>query len=162
MIARAKGGKAQRPTQPAVSRQALHAANTVARLLLFASLAVTLPACTDSGPKSPVAPYALTMIGTTRLPAVMYEDEGYKLEVTAGTLELADPDKYTMSMTVVETVDGNKSTYTDTESGKWALATDGSILITLATGEQVTATWHGTQLTVTRDETDFVYEMAGR
>lgn len=92
----------------------------------------------------------------------MYEDEGYRLEVTAGTLDLTDPDKYTMSMTVNETVDGNKSTYTDTESGTWTLAQPGSIVITLATGETVTATWQGTQLTVTRDDLVFVYERSER
>ena len=78
------------------------------------------------------------------------------------TLDLTAPDQYTMAMTVNETVDGSTSTYTDTESGTWSLAQAGSILITLATGEQLTATWQGTQLTVTRDDTVFVYERTER
>lgn len=131
------------------------------RRLLFASLAVTF-ACKDGGPKTPIAPYALTMIGTTRLPVVMYQAESYTLEVTSGTVELTAPDKLTMTMTVNETVDGNKSTYTDIESGTWALESGGAITITLVSGEKLAAVWSGTQLTVTRDETTFVYEMSDR
>ena len=115
-------------------------------------------ACSDGGPKSPIAPYALSAIGTTKLPAVMYAEEGYSLEATAGTLELIAPDTYTMSLTTIETVDGNTSTYVDNETGTWQLAVGGAITLTASGGEQFTASWVGTTLTVTRAETTFLYE----
>ena len=131
----------------------------MARALVFATLTM---ACADAGPKSPIAPYALQTIETSPLPFVMYEDESYKLEVTAGTLELEEPDKYSMTTTVIETVDGNKSTYIDSEAGTWTLGENGSVTIHLVGGETLAAVWSRTRLTLTRDGVTFAYEMSDR
>jgi hypothetical protein len=129
---------------------------------LFASLALAAAGCNEStGPDSPIAPYALSAIGTTSLPALMYAEEGYTLEVTAGTIELVEPDTYTATLTVIETVDGNQSTYVDQESGTWLLK-DGMIEFSALSGDTFTATWSGTRLTVGRDGVTYVYEMSNR
>jgi hypothetical protein len=91
----------------------------------------------------------------------MYAEEGYTLEVTAGTIELVEPDKYTATLTVVETVDGNKSTYVDQESGTWG-GLNGVIELYPLSGEMFAATWSGTRLTVGRDGVTYVYEMSNR
>jgi hypothetical protein len=137
-------------------------ANTVGRLALFASLTLGGVACNDStGPTTPIAAYTLTAIGSAGLPTVMYAEEGYSLEVTAGTIELVEPDEYTASLTVIETVDGIKSTYVDQESGTWAMV-NGVIELSPLAGSTFTATWSGTRLTVNRDDVIYVYEMSNR
>ena len=128
----------------------------------FATLGLALSGCADSGPKSPIAPYTLQAIGTTPLPVVLYQEEGYRLEVTAGTIDLEEPDKYTMTMTVLETVDGNKSTYVESETGTWILGENGTVSITLLAGGTLSAVWSRTRLTLTREEGSFVYEMSDR
>jgi hypothetical protein len=129
----------------------------VARLAAFASVGVT-GACKDNGPDNPIAPYSLRAVGTANLPAVMFQEEGYKLEVTAGTLELVAPDKYTFTLSTVETVDGTKSNYVDSESGKWVLGQNGEVTLTASSGEVFTAAWSRKTLTVTRFDTSLTFE----
>ena len=129
-------------------------------MAILASLAITFAACADpSGPTTPVASYALTSFGTRALPAVMFEEEGYRLEVTAGSATLEADSTFTFSTTVIETVDGNKSTYVDNEAGEWVQGEAGAITFTLSSGEVCSAVWTGTTLTVTRSEMVFVYTM---
>lgn len=106
-----------------------------------------------------MARYALTAFGAKALPATMFEEVGYKLEVTAGAAELTADNKFTLTTTVNETVDGNKSTYVDAESGTWIQAEGGAITLTSVSGEVFTAMWSGTTLTVTRMEMVFGYTM---
>ncbi|HET9424329.1 MAG TPA: hypothetical protein VFO55_03075 [Gemmatimonadaceae bacterium] len=128
---------------------------------ILASVAVTLlAACGDAtGPTSPVAAYALSSVDTKALPVVMYAEEGYSLEVTAGEMTLTADGKYTASMRVVETVDGNKSTYVDTESGTWTQADGGAITLKPTGAAEYSATWSGKTLTVPVFEQTFVYTM---
>jgi hypothetical protein len=137
-------------------------AYTVARRVGFASLLVTLASCADSGPKSPISPYDLVSVDTKPLPVVMYQEEGYQLEIIGGTLELTEPDSYEMTLTVLEIVDGNISTYVDRESGSWLLGEQGAIAFTGSGAVSFTGSWHRTQLTVARDEGTFTFEMTGR
>jgi hypothetical protein len=139
-----------------------HVAYTVARRVGFASLLVTLASCADSGPKSPISPYDLVSVDTKPLPVVMYQEEGYQLEIIGGTLELTEPDSYEMTLTVLEIVDGNISTYVDRESGSWLLGEQGAIAFTGSGAVSFTGSWHRTQLTVARDEGTFTFEMTGR
>src|SRR4051812_27976088 len=160
MIAAADDDRGKKkPKAPQLARRTLHAAYLVGRLATFASLGATL-ACQDNGPKTPIAPYALTALGTTRLPAVMFQEVGYKLEITAGTLELIEPDKYTLSLSSIETVDGNKSNYVDNESGTWVLGENGTITLTAVGGEIFTAVWNKRTLTAARFDTTLVFEMS--
>jgi hypothetical protein len=157
------GGERQRDYQDLTAPpRRLHAAYTVARRAAFASLFVTFASCADAGPKSPISPYALVSVDSKPLPVVMYEEESYRLEITGGTLELTEPDSYELTLTVVETVDGNKSTYIDRESGSWVLGDQGAIAFTGIGAIAFTGNWHRTQLTVTRDEGTFSFEMTGR
>ena len=134
--------------------------NTVRRLAVLASLTLVAIGCRDAGgPTSPIAPYELSLIGTSALPVVLYSEEGYSLEVTAGAVELKADSTYTMELTVLETVDGNKSTYTDIESGTWLQGAAGAVTLTSTTAESFTAVWSGTTLTVTRSEVVYVYNM---
>lgn len=131
------------------------------RLAFCASLAVTIlgGGCTDSGPKSPVSAYALTTVGAKPLPVMMFEEVGYTLQVIGGTAELTADGKYTLSLTVKETVDGKESTYIDRESGAWTIL-DYKVTLTPTEGDPHEATWERTTLTMTLVEVVFVFTMS--
>lgn len=121
------------------------------------ALVVLLAACGEvTGPKSPVGTYALSSVDAKPLPATMYADTGYTVEVTAGTIALTADLKYTSSVTTRETVDGNVSTYIDRFSGTWAQA-GSTITLTPTRGPTQSATLSGTRLTVTQSDGVFVY-----
>lgn len=115
-------------------------------------------ACTDNtGPTSPVAAYALTSVGAKPLPVIMYAEQGYSLQVIAGDMTLTADGKYTASMNVIETVDGNKSSYVDHESGTWVEAENGAITLRPNGAAEYTAVWSGRTLTVSQFDLSFVY-----
>jgi hypothetical protein len=132
----------------------------VGRLAFFASLALTAVGCKDAGPKSPIASYDLTTVNAAALPALMYAEEGYSLDITAGAVELKADSTYSMTITVLENVDGNLSTYTDDETGTWLQGASGAITLTSAGGETFTAAWSGTTLTITRSEVIYAFVMS--
>jgi len=123
------------------------------RVAALASIAAFAAACggSDAGPSgpaqptTPVAAYSLTLVDAKALPAVMFSDTGYTVEVTEGTLSLTADLKFTGSVTTRETVDGNISFYIDRVSGNWSKAS-GSSTVTLnpTGGTAQSAVWAGT------------------
>jgi len=108
-------------------------------------------------PSTPIAAYTLTTVDAKALPAVMFADTGYTLEVTQGTLTLTADLKYAGTVTTRETVDGNISYYLERASGSWAQsAGSGAITFTPTVGPAQPATWTATKLTVT--QSDGVYQ----
>ena len=107
-----------------------------------------------------MASYTLVSVDAKTLPATMYSDTGYSVEVTAGTITL-NPDKsFAGSITTRETVDGKASVYVDHAAGSWVEASGGAITLTPTGGPTRSAAWSGTRLTVTQSDGVFVYSRA--
>jgi hypothetical protein len=87
---------------------------------------------------------------------VLYAEEGYVLTAVSGSIQLAADEKYSASLTVLEDVDGAKSTYTEPESGTWVQAESGQITLRPSAADEYTAQWSGRSLTANRP--DFVFE----
>lgn len=117
-----------------------------------------LAACGEAtGPTSPIGAYSLTTVAAKALPVVMYEEEGYSLSVTAGEMSLKADSTFTASMSVLETVDGNKSNYVDRETGTWAQGAGGEITFKPTGAQAYSAVWTGNTLTVAQVDLSLVY-----
>lgn len=117
-----------------------------------------LSGCGEStGPTSPIGAYALSTVAAKALPVVMYEEMGYSLSATAGEISLKADSTYTASMTVIETVGGNKSTYVDREAGRWVEGAAGAMTLQPTGAGTYTAVWSGSTLTVSQAELSLVY-----
>lgn len=128
-------------------------------------LVTLLAACSDSPPPptepvTAIAEWALASVDGDALPTVVYSDDGYSLEVTAGELVLAADGTYTNDVTVTETVDGTASVYIDRISGRWTEAAGGSLTLTPTGESALTASWSGSSLTVTTPDYVLLYSRA--
>ncbi|MEO5568854.1 MAG: hypothetical protein ABIR92_10190 [Gemmatimonadaceae bacterium] len=129
-------------------------------MAFLASMAVggALAGCGEAtGPTSPIGAYSLTTVAAKALPVVMYEAEGYSLSVTAGEIALKADSTYTASMSVLETVDGNKSNYVDRETGTWVEGAAGEITLRPTGAQAYGAVWSGNTLTVAQVDLSLVY-----
>jgi hypothetical protein len=123
-------------------------------LALIASAAAT-GACnkdspTEVTPGDPNDPasgtFGLSSVDQKPLPFKVLSEEGYSIEVTAGSAILDTNHTFIMPMTTRETVAGFQSTYVDTTRGTWAQNVD---VITLTVGNSpATASWDGRRLSV--------------
>lgn len=121
---------------------------------------VLLVGCHDStGPTTPVGTFTLATVNTKALPATMYADTGYTVEVTAGSITVTADKKYAGSVTVRETVDGKASIYVDHPAGSWTQAGN-AITLTPTGGAAQSGTWSATSLTVTTSDGVFAYSRA--
>lgn len=121
-------------------------------------LGSTLAACGDStGPTSPVGSFALTTVGTKAPPAVIYDEEGYSLSVTAGEMSLKADSTYSASLSVTEVVDGNRSDYVDREAGRWEQGAAGAITFKPTGAQTYGAVWSGNTLNVAQLELSLLY-----
>lgn len=121
----------------------------VTRYAPLLTLAV-VGACGD-GSTSPKGPspndpaagrFALQTVNTQALPFSFYNEGGFKLDFTAGTLVLQADGKYVMAQTTVETVAGSASTYQDTLRGSWT-QNAGSLSMRGEDSTVTTAVWDG-------------------
>ncbi len=119
--------------------------------------ALALAACGGdaSGPnvsKTPEGSYNISTVNGKTLPAAIFSEPDFKLEVTSGSLVLTSDGKYSTVTTTRQTVPDNVSTFVDSTAGTWVLTgsqvqfTDGQ------DGSKVSATWGNGQLTFS--ETD--------
>jgi hypothetical protein len=139
----------------------------VAFIALIAT--AVLGACGDSGPTEPAGSpsdpvagtFALTTVNAEGLPFSVFNDAGYKLEITKGTVALDTAGTFIISTTTRETVAGNVSVYADTARGTWT-QNEGAVALTIAPGGPTgNAEWDGRRLTLVETDgissTTYVY-----
>ena len=128
---------------------------------LLSTLAIaTLAACGGDDPAAPrqlPGTYPLVSANGRSLPAVVHEEPGYKLEITAGTITLATSGSFSDSYTIRETIDGVVQPIDElTCHGSWTRSGNSvtlSEIVTSECGDDATATWDGdNSLTVTWDD----------
>ena len=124
----------------------------VRRLLAAALLAATPLACRGGdGPAEPTTPiggYALATVNGRPLPAAVYSDPDYRVEITSGSLDLEAAGRFVAVMHTRETVAGHVSVYVDSTTGTWTQAASGSLQLTdAADGSTQTMTWAGRRIT---------------
>jgi hypothetical protein len=145
----------------------------LARLAALVAI-VGLAACGDGGatdpgppapgPNDPVAgAFALTTVNTRPIPFPIFDEAGFKLELTQSQLALLAGGKFVLALTTVETVAGFPSTFQDTTTGSWSQAA-GTVALTANDGAATSATWDGRQLGFALDydgrKLDVVYRRA--
>ena len=130
------------------------------RRLLSILATAALAACgggdDSSAPRQLPGTYPLVSANGRALPAVLYEEPGYKLEVTAGTITLAASGSFSDSYTIRETIDGVVQPLDEIPCyGSWTRSGNTvtlSEIVTNECGDDATATWDGNNtLTVTWD-----------
>ena len=128
---------------------------------LLSTLAIAAVAACGGG-DDPAAPqqlpgtYPLVSANGRSLPAVLYEEPGYKLEVTAGTITLNGNGSFSDSYSIRETLDGTPQPVEVIPcNGSWTRSGNTvtlSEIVTDVCGDDATATWDGNNtLTVTWD-----------
>ena len=127
-----------------------------ARLLTIA-LAALVVGCGDSstGPKTITGTYPLRSVNGDALPALVYQETNYTLEVTEGTISLGSNGRFTDSYTLRENDNGAIQTATIPCSGTWTRSGNAIQLQedqTTSCGDYGTGSWDGSNtLTVTWD-----------
>lgn len=117
----------------------------VAAVLLAAAAPL---ACRDAtGPKSPVGAYGLSTVNGKPLPANMFADSGFTVDVTAGSLAVQDDGKFVVGVTSRWVVDGNSSEYVTADTGTWTQNGD-RIVLTYVDSTTHTGTWDGRRVTL--------------
>jgi hypothetical protein len=125
--------------------------------MVFAAL-IAITACGDKGPTeaaTPIGGFALESIDGRTIPLTLATAANYRLEITAGTLDLAANGTFTATMVTKQTVDNFSENYVDSTAGTWQRTATGSYAF-LVTGEMAadTAAWTEGKLTFTdRTET---------
>jgi hypothetical protein len=106
----------------------------------------TDPGPTPPGPNDPVAgAFALTTLNTRAIPFPIFDEGGFKLELTQSQLTLQTGGQFVLAITTVETVAGFPSTYQDTTRGSWTQAA-GNVSLNATDGAAAAATWDGRTL----------------
>lgn len=104
-----------------------------------------------SVPKTPVGNYSMSTVNTKNVPAAIYSDTGYMLEITAGTLAITVDGKWVAKTTTRETVAGHASTYLDSTFGTWVQGTGGAttaVLTVTDDNSKVNASWDAAGISV--------------
>lgn len=107
--------------------------------------------CGDSptGPTSPIAEYVLASVDGEALPWTIFEDEGYKLEVASGTLELDAEFQFVIALVTRETVDLAVSEYVDSLRGTWVESAAGTLQFDSDQEDELfTGSWKGRKVTI--------------
>jgi hypothetical protein len=125
------------------------------RATLIASLAWAAACGSDSGgtsgpsvPTTPVGSYTVSTVNGKALPAALYNETNYLLEVTTGTLVLTTDGKYSSVLTTRQTIPMNVSTFVDSVGGTWVLSGTDVNLTNSQDGSTGKAVWAGNQLTI--------------
>jgi hypothetical protein len=111
--------------------------------LLFAA------ACSESPsePTSPIGQYTLQSVDGKGLPTTLFQDEGYMLQLTGGTLEVEADQTYVAAITTLEMVDINVSEYVDSLRGTWTQDNAGLMQFSVVPQGGFTGSWIGRQIT---------------
>jgi hypothetical protein len=119
--------------------------------------AIGLTACGGdaSGPNvsnTPVGSYTISTVNGKALPAAIFSETDYKLEVTSGSLVLTTDGKYSTVTTTRQTVPDNVSIFVDSTGGTWVLSGSQVQFTDAQDSSKVSAAWGNGQLTFS--ETD--------
>ncbi len=118
---------------------------------------VTLAACGGSDSGGPTAPpppsgtdpvvgaFTLTTVNSGPLPFTLFNEGGFRLEMTGSTMAMQAGGQFVMATTTRETVAGFPSTYVDSTRGTWT-QNAGAVTLTAMSGASAAATWDGTRL----------------
>jgi hypothetical protein len=118
------------------------------KLCAAAVLAFTAACGGSDGVSEPVSvagTYTLQSVNGGPLPFVIFDESGYKLEITAASYVLTSAGTFTNSATYRETESGTVTMSTETYSGQYTL-TDSTVTFTDSDGEVYTATISGGNL----------------
>jgi hypothetical protein len=96
---------------------------------------------------SPVGTFSLTSLNGKALPAILFADTNYTVEITVASLNLSADGKYTSVVSSRETVAGNISTYVDTAAGSWTQSASALTFTSDDDGAELSATFASHTLT---------------
>jgi hypothetical protein len=138
-------------------------AKAVALTVFLAAAAIIAAACDSlTEPTTPIGSYTLSTVNGEDIPATMYAEGMYKLEVVGGTMELDTDSNYIATVTSEETVDAIVSEYVDSLRGRWSVDESGTMQFTFPEDNSIfTGSWQGRRITllVTGDvSVSLVYE----
>lgn len=125
----------------------------VFRRVAVAALVLLVAACGKDAndPIDTVAgTYTLRSVNGQSLPAVVYDDGSYKLEVTAASYVLAASGSFTNSISIRETENGVVTPSTEVDTGTYAV-NGTTITLTDAEGDVISGTLSGDTLTFSSD-----------
>lgn len=126
----------------------------LARVLAVALVVVTAACGGDDGINDPLqsaaGTYTLKTFNNAPPPIVIFEETGYKLEVTAARYTLTSSGTFTNSATFRETEGGVVSTSTESLSGTYTLSGE-AITFTASDGDVSNGVLSGSNLQFTED-----------
>src|SRR5688500_8386864 len=111
----------------------------------FLSSCSAMDAIADGGRIN--ATYELTSVNGTRIPAVIYQEPGYRLEVLNANFTLESDGSYTEAVIVRETINGFTETNTTSTYGYYDYF-DGEISFTESSGRRYYGYLSGSTLTI--------------
>ena len=124
-----------------------------------AALLALTAACGGDGvsePASVAGTYTLQSVNGGPLPFVIFDESGYKLEITAASYVLTSAGTFTNSATFRETEGGAVTTLTETFTGRYAVSAS-TITFTDADGEVSVGTISGGNLVFSEDGLSAVF-----
>ncbi len=126
---------------------------TLAKLVTIGVVAF-VTACGGDGISDPgnsvVGTYALKTVNGVALPAVIFETDGYKIEVVAANYVLAAAGKFSTSATFRETEAGVATQSTETATGTYSVS-GATITFTDSEGDVFSAVLSGNDLQFSED-----------
>lgn len=131
----------------------------VAGLAVAASIAT---ACGGdaTGPKTPIGAYALATVNGKALPARLFNDSGFTVDIADGSLALQDGGRFVYGVTAKWTVDGAATMYVTSDTGTWT-QTGNRITLLYVDSTTQAITWDGSRVTLTdsgfADVTTYVF-----
>jgi hypothetical protein len=100
--------------------------------------------------------YELTNVNGTRVPAVVYQEPGYRLEVLSAAFTLEDDGTYSEAGIVRETIDGQTATRSSESYGYYDLY-NGELTFDESTGRRYYGSVDGTTLIIEDQGVRMVY-----
>ena len=115
----------------------------------IAAAAAPAVACGDgsTAPGSPVGSYALSSVNGKPLPANVFSDTGFTVDISDGVLAVDGDGRFVMAVTSKWTVDGNLTVFASADTGRWTQAGD-TIVLTFSDSATETGTWKGNFITL--------------
>lgn len=100
-----------------------------------------------TGPSTPVGSYALNTVNGKAVPATVFADTGFSVDISNGSLALQADGKFVVGVTSKWTIEGSPSVFVSADTGTWTQ--DGARLrFTYVDSTTQTASWQNGRITV--------------
>lgn len=100
-----------------------------------------------TGPKSPIGSYTLSTVNGKTLPATLFADTGFTVDVSDGSLAIEPDGRFVVGMTSRWTIEGHASVFVTADTGKWTQTGD-RLVLTYVDSTTQSASWQGNRITV--------------